>query len=268
MTRAAPPAADAGPAVLHAREGGVVTLTLNRGARLNQLTAELLGALQAQLDAVARDPQAHAVVLAAAGPHFCAGHGLQELRDHPEPAWRTALFEQCSRLMLTLVQLPQPVIARVHGAAVAAGCQLVSMCDLAIASASARFALPGIKSGLFCSTPAVGVARSISRKRALELLLTGEMIDAATAEHWGLVNRAVPPERLDAEVSALARSVAAHSPAVVRLGKRLFYEQIEQSMAAAYASTSQGMVENLQLADAAEGIDAFLDKRAPLWRSR
>jgi enoyl-CoA hydratase/carnithine racemase len=267
LNAAPAPEADA-PFVLQSREGAVVTLTLNRGERLNPLSTRMLDALQRELDALAGDPSARAVVLAAAGPHFCAGHDLREMCAHPEPAWRSALFEQCSRLMLGLVKQPQPVIARVHGAAVAAGCQLVAMCDLAVASEAARFALPGVRSGLFCTTPGVGVARNLGRKKALEMLLTGEPIDAATAERNGLVNRVVPPDRLDAAVAELAARIARHSPAVLRLGKRLFYEQIEQCLAAAYALASDGMVCNLQLDDAAEGIDAFLTKRPPTWRGR
>jgi len=257
-----------GAYVLRQDADGVATLTMNRGDRLNPLSTEMLSALQAELDRVAADSSVRLVVLAGAGKHFCAGHDLREMRAHPGKDWQLALFEQCSRMMLSLVALPQPVIARVQGVAVAAGCQLVSMCDLAVASEVAQFALPGIKSGLFCTTPGVGVARNVSRKHAMEMLLTGDLIDARTAERWGLVNRVVPLERLDEEVAALARKITAHSPAVVRLGKQRFYEQIEKSLAEAYGVASEGMACNMMLEDAAEGIDAFLAKRPADWKNR
>lgn len=256
------------PYVLRQDAEGIVRLTMNRGERLNPLSAAMLSALQTELDQVARDESARVVILAGAGKHFCAGHDLREMRAHPDKAWQSALFEQCSAMMLTLMRLPQPVIARVQGVAVAAGCQLVSMCDLAVASEAAQFALPGIKSGIFCTTPGVGVARNVSRKHAMEMLLTGDSIDARTAEKWGLVNRAVPADKLDDEVTALARKVCAQSPAVVRLGKQRFYEQIERGIADAYALASDGMACNMMLEDAAEGIDAFLAKRPPTWRAR
>ncbi|HWP66823.1 MAG TPA: enoyl-CoA hydratase [Candidatus Limnocylindria bacterium] len=254
--------------VLRHDADGVATLTLNRPSTLNALSSDMLAALQSALDRLADDPSIRAVVLAAAGKHFCAGHDLNEMRAHPEEGWQRALFTRCNAMMLSLVRLPQPVIARVHGAAVAAGCQLVSMCDLAVASEQARFALPGIKSGLFCTTPGVGVARNLSRKHAMELLLTGEPIDAATAERWGLVNRVVPAAELDAAVGRLAATIAGHSRAVNALGKRLFYEQIERSMAEAYEVAADGMACNMTMDDAAEGIDAFLAKRPPTWRGR
>jgi enoyl-CoA hydratase/carnithine racemase len=256
------------PLVLRADAAGVATLTLNRGERLNPLSSAMLEALQAALDAVAADENVRVVVLAAAGKHFCAGHDLREMQAHPDEAWQRDLFARCSRMMLALVRLPQPVIARVQGVAVAAGCQLVSMCDLAVASDAARFALPGIKSGLFCTTPGVGVSRNVSRKHAMELLLTGDLVDAATAERWGLVNRVVPVAELDAAVTALAGTIAGHSRAVNALGKRLFYEQIERGLAGAYDLAGEGMACNMTYADAAEGIDAFLAKRAPAWRGR
>jgi enoyl-CoA hydratase/carnithine racemase len=190
------------------------------------------------------------------------------MRAHPDERWQLALFEQCSRMMLSLVALPQPVIARVQGVAVAAGCQLVSMCDLAVASEVAQFALPGIKSGIFCTTPGVGVARNLSRKHAMEMLLTGDVIDARAAERWGLVNRVAPLAELDDAVAALARKIAAQSPAVVRLGKQRFYAQIEKTLPEAYGLASEGMACNMMLEDAAEGIDAFLAKRAPNWQNR
>jgi enoyl-CoA hydratase/carnithine racemase len=247
---------------------GVATLTLDDPERLNALSSQMLDALQAELDRVAADESVRVVVLAAAGKHFCAGHDLREMRAHPDEAWQQELFARCSHMMLSLVRLPQPVIARVHGAAVAAGCQLVSMCDLAVASDEARFALPGIKSGLFCTTPAVGVSRNLSRKHVMELLLTGDAIDAQTAERWGLVNRVVPARELDNAIGALARTIAGHSRAVNALGKRLFYEQSERGLAEAYEVAGAGMVCNMTYEDAGEGIDAFLGKRAPAWRGR
>jgi enoyl-CoA hydratase/carnithine racemase len=228
----------------------------------------MLVALEAALDELGADEGVHAVVLAAAGKHFCAGHDLREMRAHPEEAWQKDLFARCSRMMLSLVRLPQPVIARVQGAAVAAGCQLVSMCDLAVASDAARFALPGVKSGLFCTTPGVGVARNLSRKHAMELLLTGDLIDAGPAERWGLVNRVVPPGELESATDALARTIASHSRAVNALGKRLFYEQLERGLADAYDLAGDGMACNMTFDDAAEGIEAFLGKRTPAWRGR
>jgi enoyl-CoA hydratase/carnithine racemase len=256
------------PYVLRNDADGVATLTLNRGERLNPLSTDMLAAIQVELDRIAAEESVRVVILAGAGKHFCAGHDLREMRAHPDKAWQEELFGQCSRMMLALTRLPQPVIARVQGVAVAAGCQLVSMCDLAVASDAAQFALPGIKSGIFCSTPAVGVARNLSRKHALEMLFTGDQIDAATAVRWGLVNRAVPPAELDAAVATLARKIAAQSPAVVKLGKALFYRQAEQGLAEAYVTATEGMACNMMLDDAAEGIDAFLAKRSPDWKNR
>jgi enoyl-CoA hydratase/carnithine racemase len=254
--------------VLSETKDGIVTLTMNRGERLNPLSTAMLGALQSELDRLKDDRDAKVVVLAGAGSHFCAGHDLREMRAHPDKAWQRALFDQCSRVMLSLTEIPQPVIAKVQGVAVAAGCQLVSMCDLAVASEAARFALPGIKSGIFCTTPGVGVARNLARKHALEMLFTGELIDAGVAASWGLVNRVVLAADLDAETAALAAKIAAHSSAVVAMGKRFFYDQVEKGLADAYSLASEGMACNMMLDDAAEGIDAFIAKRKPDWRNR
>jgi len=256
------------PYVLRDDKDGVVTLTLNRGDRMNPLSTAMLSALQAELDRVAKDAGTKVIVLAGAGKHFCAGHDLREMRSHPDKAWQKALFEQCSEMMLSLVRLPQPVIARVQGVAVAAGCQLVAMCDLAVASEVAQFALPGIKSGIFCTTPGVGVARNLARKHALEMLFTGDLIDAKIALSWGLVNRVAPPAGLDAEVEKLAGKILAHSGAVVSLGKKFFYDQVEQGLGGAYALASEGMACNMMLEDAAEGIDAFIAKRKPDWKEK
>ena len=256
------------PYVLREDKNGVATLILNRGDRMNPLSTAMLSALQAELDRLAKDETARVVVLAGAGKQFCAGHDLREMRAHPDKAWQKTLFDQCSAVMLSLVRLPQPVIARVQGVAVAAGCQLVSMCDLAVASEVAQFALPGIKSGIFCTTPGVGVARNLSRKHALEMLFTGDLIDAKTALSWGLVNRVVPPADLDAEIGRLAAKILAHSGAVVGMGKKFFYEQVERDLTGAYALASEGMACNMMLEDAAEGIDAFIGKRKPEWRGK
>jgi len=256
------------PYILREDKGGIATLTLNRGDRMNPLSTAMLSALQAELDRLADDSAVGVVVLAGAGKHFCAGHDLREMRSHPDKAWQKALFDQCSKMMLSLVRLPQPVIARVQGVAVAAGCQLVAMCDLAVASDAAQFALPGIKSGIFCTTPGVGVARNLARKHALEMLFTGDLIDAKTALSWGLVNRVVPPAALGAEVDKLAGKILAHSAAVVSMGKKFFYEQVEKGLTGAYALASEGMACNMMLEDAAEGIDAFIAKRKPEWKGK
>ena len=256
------------PYVLREDRDGVATLTLNRGDRMNPLSTAMLSALRVELDRLANDAAARVVVLAGAGKHFCAGHDLREMRAHPDKVWQQRLFDQCSEMMLSLTRLPQPVIAKVQGVAVAAGCQLVSMCDLAVASDIAQFALPGIKSGIFCTTPGVGVARNLARKHALEMLFTGDLIDAKTALAWGLVNRVVPGADLDAEVGRLAGKILAHSGSVVTMGKRFFYEQVEKSLEDAYALASEGMACNMMLADAAEGIDAFLGKRKPDWKGK
>jgi enoyl-CoA hydratase/carnithine racemase len=254
------------PLVTRRDEGGVATLTLNRGERFNPLSSAMIAALEAALGTVAADRTARVVVLAGAGRGFCAGHDLKEMRAHSnDQAWQEGLFTACSRLMVALTELPQPVIARVHGIATAAGCQLVSMCDLAVASEDAHFALPGVNVGVFCSTPAVGVARNIGRKRSMEMLLTGELFDARTALAWGLVNRVVPADRVDAEIARFTSIIAARSRKVVATGKRAFYRQIEQPIAGAYAHTGDTMACSMREEDAAEGIDAFLGKRPARW---
>src|SRR5262245_10980514 len=257
------------PLVLSARAGGVATLTLNRGARFNPLSSAMIAALHAALDDVAGDANVRVVVIAAEGRGFCAGHDLKEMRQHAtDHEWQRRLFDACSRMMLRITEIPQPLIARVHGIATAAGCQLVSMCDLAVAAGTATFARPGVNIGVFCSTPAVGVARNVGRKRAMEMLLTGELFDAQTALDWGLVNRVVPADALDATVRHFTDLITARSAATIRLGKQAFYAQIEQPVAAAYNTTSDVMACNMLLDDASEGIDAFLAKRAPVWQGR
>jgi len=256
------------PYVLRNDADGVATLTMNRGDRFNPLSSGMIAALCEAFDAVAKDDKVRAVVLAGNGRGFCAGHDLKELRSHPDETWQKKLFDDCSELMLKIVRLPQPVIARVHGIATAAGCQLTSMCDLAVAVADARFALPGVNIGLFCSTPAVGVGRNINRKRAMELLLTGDMIDAPTALAWGLVNRVVPLDQLDAEIAKFTTAIKAKSAVAVALGKEVFYKQLDLDLPGAYTLAGKTMTCNMMTEDAGEGIDAFLAKRKPEWKGR
>jgi enoyl-CoA hydratase/carnithine racemase len=264
----APVESDTQPFVLTAIADGVATLTLNRGERFNALSMAMIAALEKALDAVAQDTSSRVVVIAANGRGFCAGHDLKEMRGHPDLGWQRELFASCGRMMQKLTQMPQPVIAKVQGIATAAGCQLVAMCDLAVAADTAKFALPGVNVGVFCSTPAVGVARNVARKRVMEMLLTGDAIDAGTALDWGLVNRVVPAAELDAAVGAFTAAIAAKSAAVVALGKRAFYQQVDRGLPGAYELTGEVMACNLLLPDAAEGIDAFLGKRAPVWPLR
>jgi enoyl-CoA hydratase/carnithine racemase len=250
------------------RADGLTTLTLNRPQQFNSLSGEMLSALQAALDAVAADPKVRVVVIAGAGKAFCAGHDLKEMRANPDKAFMQALFRQCAKVMLTLTQMPQPVIARVHGIATAAGCQLVSMCDLAVAADVARFATSGINVGLFCATPGVGLSRNVGRKQALEMLFTGDFIDALTALQQGLVNRVVPPDALDAEVERFAQSIIAKSSIAVGMGKQMFYKQLEMGLDAAYQYAAEVMACNMMSEDAAEGIDAFIGKRKAEWKGR
>lgn len=247
---------------------GVTTLTLNRPAQYNALSKELLSELQAALDAIADDPAVRVVVIAGTGKAFCAGHDLKELRARNDPGVTKDMFERCSRLMVSLTRLSQPVIARVHGFAFAAGCQLVAQCDLAVASENAQFATSGVKFGLFCSTPGVALARNISRKQAMEMLLTGEPIDAQTALSRGLVNRVVPSEQLDQEVAKLTQSILEKTPIAVAAGKRAFYQQIEAGLDDAYELATEAMVCNMMSEDAQEGIDAFTRKRRPQWKGK
>jgi enoyl-CoA hydratase/carnithine racemase len=252
-------------------EAGVATITLNASRSRNALSLAMLDALAAALADIGGDPSIRCVVLAAMGPAFCAGHDLKELTAARAGAdGGRAFFEdtmaRCAGVMRALIALPQPVIAAVEGVATAAGCQLVATCDLAIAGEAARFCTPGVDIGLFCSTPAVALARNVARKHAMEMLLTGEAIDAATAARIGLVNRLVPAGDALAEASALARLVASKSTRAITLGKKAFYAQIDRPLDEAYALASRAMVENLMEADAREGADAFIGKRAPRWR--
>jgi len=260
---------DGEPLVLVSHRDGVAWLTLNRGDRFNPLSSEMIAAVDAALEAAAADPSVRAIVVAANGRGFCAGHDLKEMRAHAgDKAWQRRLFDDCSRMMTRLTRVPQPVIARVHGIATAAGCQLVSMCDLAIASESASFALPGVNIGVFCSTPAVGVARNVGRKHAMEMLLTGQLFDAKVALAWGLVNRVVPAGELDAATRDYTDVILARSAATIRMGKAAFYAQIDRPLAEAYDVASETMACNMLIDDAAEGIDAFLEKRPAVWSGR
>lgn len=247
------------------RHEGVARIVLARPDRRNALSYDLLEALLAALDDCAASRDVRVVILAAEGPAFCSGHDLRELRVSP-PDRVEALFDLCARVMLRLQEIPQPVIARVHGIATAAGCQLVAACDLAVAAEGATFATPGVNIGLFCSTPAVPVVRSIGRKRAMEMLLTGDGIDARTAREWGLVNRVVSADELDVAVDALAVKIASVSADTVALGKRAFYQQICEPEREAYALASAVMCENAARPDAREGIAAFIEKRRATWR--
>ena len=241
----------------------VTRITLNRPEQFNPLSRDMLSALQQTLDAVAADRTCRVVLLAATGKAFSAGHDLREMRSNPDEAFYRALFAQCSAMMLTIQRMPQPVIALVQGIATAAGCQLVAMCDLALATAHARFAVSGINYGLFCSTPSVGVSRAMGRKQAMEMLLTGDFIDADEAQRRGLINRVVDEQALDAEALALAQKIAAKPAVAVAMGKSLFYRQLEAPIAQAYQDAEATMACNMMDENAQEGFLAFLEKRQP-----
>jgi enoyl-CoA hydratase/carnithine racemase len=244
---------------------GVATLTLNRPGQFNALSGALIDEMQGTLDRVVADRGIRAVVLAANGRGFCSGHDLKEIRAMADAAEVEALFARCSRMMMTIARLPQPVIAKVHGLATAAGCQLVATCDLAVASTAATFATPGVNIGAFCSTPGVAVGRALGRKPAMEMLLTGEPVSAERAREIGLVNRVVVPEALDAEVTALARLIASKSPAAMASGKAVFYRQLEMPLTEAYAMAGQVIARDFFSEDGKEGVNAFLGKRPPRW---
>ncbi|MGM0767612.1 MAG: enoyl-CoA hydratase [Pseudomonadota bacterium] len=257
------------PMILIEKDSGVTTLTLNQPEKRNSLSMAMLQALSDVLTELASDDGTRVVVLAAAGKVFCAGHDLKEVRDQfGSQDQQQALFDQCSKVMQQVVNLPKPVIARVAGVATAAGCQLVASCDLAVAADTARFATPGVNIGLFCSTPMVALSRNVHRKHAMEMLLTGEMISALRAEQIGLVNKVVDEQALEVTVDRMARVIAGKSSHTLKVGKEAFYRQLELGLADAYDYTSQVMTDNLAAADAQEGICAFLDKRNPEWRDR
>ncbi len=246
-------------------DNGVTVLTLNRPKQRNALSVGLMTALQDALAAVANDKNVRVVVLAASGPVFCAGHDLKEIRANPGRNYYDALFAQCSELMTSIVRLPKPVVAQVQGVATAAGCQLVASCDLAIASTEAGFATPGVNIGLFCSTPMVALSRNVGRKAAMEMLLTGEIVDPEWAVAIGLINRVAEPEQLSQTVLELAGSIAAKSPLTLAIGKEAFYRQVEMPLDDAYRYASEVMARNMLARDAEEGIDAFIEKRDPVW---
>jgi len=254
--------------VLQTRDArGVVEITLNRPDTFNVLSSEVMGALQHSLDQLAQDPNVRVVVLSAQGKAFCAGHDLREMRASPSLAYYQTLFHQCSRMMMTLQRLPVPVIAKVNGIATAAGCQLVAMCDMAVASTSSKFAVSGINLGLFCSTPSVALSRNLGRKAAFEMLMTGDFISAEQALDKGLVNAVVAPDQLDAEVHRYVERILAKPRTAVAIGKKLFYEQLEQPLEAAYANAEQAMACNMMDEAALEGVQAFIDKRTPSWKT-
>jgi enoyl-CoA hydratase/carnithine racemase len=254
------------PYVLRQQTGGVVTLTLNRANKFNPLSEEMMTALQAELNQITTDPQVRVVILAAEGKAFCAGHDLKQMRAEPSNAYYKKLFNQCSKMMHNIQTMPQPVIARVQGLATAAGCQLVAMCDLAVAATEASFAVSGVSYGLFCATPSVALSRNISRKQAMEMLLTGDFIDAATALDRGLVNRVVPLEFLDEEIESIANSILAKPAVAISMGKQLFYRQLEMGIDAAYQLAGQTMACNMMDEAALEGVQAFIEKRDPNWK--
>ncbi len=244
---------------------GVVTLTLNRPQAFNSLSEAMLSALQRELDGISTDTTARVVVITAAGKAFCAGHDLKEMRADPSLDYYQRLFTQCAQMMLAIQRLPVPVVARVNGIATAAGCQLVAMCDLAVASADSRFAVSGVNLGLFCSTPSVALSRNLSRKAAFEMLVTGEFINATEARDKGLINRVAAPDQLDAEVERLVASIVAKPRVAIAAGKGLFYRQLEKGIAAAYDDAGQTMACNMMDASALEGVQAFIEKRKPNW---
>jgi enoyl-CoA hydratase/carnithine racemase len=251
------------PVLLREDRDGIATLTMNRPQQMNLLTGEMLAALQAAFDAIAKDPRVRVVVLAAAGKGFCAGHDLKEIRALREQPKIAQLFTNCSRMMTTIPGLPQPVIARVQGAAAAAGCQLVAQCDLAVASDGAKFVTSGVSWGFFCSTPGVAVGRNLLRKHALEMLLTGDVVGPQQALQWGLVNKVVPAAELDAATWALAAKLAAKPPATVAAGKRAFYQQMDMSLEKAYELAGQVIASSFAHEEGREGMDAFIEKRPP-----
>ena len=254
------------PLILRYDEDGVSNLTINRPEAYNALTIECMEVFLNELEDIAADPSVRVVVVSGAGKGFCAGHDMRTLRANPEKSFYEKTFATSSKLMMTIINLSKPVIAKVHGVATAAGCQLVASCDLAVADEHARFATPGVNIGLFCSTPMVSLSRNVARKQAMEMLLTGEFISAARAYEIGLINRVVPFEELDGSANELALKIASKSPLTLKIGKEAFYEQLDKDMRGAYEYCSRVMVENMMARDAEEGIDAFLEKRDPIWR--
>ncbi len=258
----------AGPVLLREDRDGITTLTLNRPASYNLLTSELIDALQSAFDSIAKDETVRVVVLAALGRGFSAGHDLKEIRALGTQPKIVSLFQRCSQMMVSIARLPQPVIARVQGAAAAAGCQLVAQCDLAVAADSAKFAAPGVTWGFFCSTPGVAIGRNLARKHAMEMLLTGDAVDARRAVEWGLVNRVVPASELDDAVLALATQIRAKPRCTIANGKRAFYEQLEMGIERAYELAGHVIASSFAHEEGREGMDAFIEKRPPNWQDR
>jgi len=257
------------PLLLRSDANGVTTLTLNQPKKFNVLSREMMSEIQSALEQIGQDRSVRVIVLAGNGKAFCAGHDLKQMMADADETAMRALFKQCSKLMVTLTKTPQPIIARIHGIATAAGCQLVAQCDLAVAASNATFATSGIGVGLYCGTPSVAVTRNLPRKQAMELLLTGEFIDAPKALQYGLVNRVCELERLDEEINQLAKQIAAKGPAFISMGKELFYSQIEHGIEAAYEMATETMVSNMKLPETKEGLQAFIDKKPmPEWSDR
>ena len=256
------------PALLRNDNDGIATLTLNRPNQRNALSTHLMDALQHQLDLISMDQKIRVVIIAANGQGFCSGHDLKEIRENPGRENYKTLFKKCSKLMLTITQIPQPVIARVHGLATAAGCQLVATCDLAIAGRSAWFATPGVHIGLFCSTPMVALTRNIGRKQAMEMLLLGEKVGPEEAEKWGLINKVVDDDHLDSAIHDITKKITEKSSLVISIGKEAFYNQLDLNLNEAYSYASEIITKNMLAFDAEEGIDAFLEKRNPIWKDR
>jgi len=254
--------------VLRRDENGICHLTLNRPRAYNALSTACMAALTRALADVAADPSVKVVILAGSGKGFCAGHDLKEMRSCPDREFYAKIFDTCTEMMLAITRLPIPVIAKVHGIATAAGCQLVATCDLAVAEEKTKFATPGVNIGLFCATPMVALSRSVARKHAMEMLLLGDMISADRAYDMGLVNRVAPQDQLDAVTHELAARIASRSPFALKIGKRAFHDQITKDLQGAYAHCSRVMVENMMAEDAKEGIAAFMEKRPPVWRDR
>lgn len=254
------------PILLRSDMQGITTLTLNRPSQFNALSSEMLSALSIALDEIDDDESVRVVIIAANGRAFCAGHDLKEMRSSEDPAFHQALFEQCGQMMLKINRLSQPVIAQVGGIATAAGCQLVANCDLAVASEASRFAVSGINLGLFCSTPSVPLSRNLPRKQAMQMLLTGDFISAQKALQYGLLNEVVPADQLEQSTLELANKIVAKSANSIRLGKEVFYRQLAMDLDEAYSYTAQRMACNMDSEDAREGIDAFIEKRTPVWK--
>jgi enoyl-CoA hydratase/carnithine racemase len=254
------------PILLRADSDGITTLTLNRPSQYNALSGDMLTELQTALDDINRDGAVRVVIIAANGKAFCPGHDLKEMRSSEQREFHQALFDKCAKVMLTINQLQQPVIAKINGIATAAGCQLVANCDLAVAAEDARFAVSGINVGLFCSTPAVPLSRNMGRKQALHMLLTGDFISAQTALQYGLVNEVVPAAELEQATRAMAQKIVAKSAHAIKLGKDMFYRQLPMDLSEAYAYAAERMTCNMDSHDAREGIDAFIQKRKPEWK--